>query len=234
MPRQEDALAMRNQFRRLKWPVFDEVTLRRRDGLPLAGAIMVASALPGEGKTYTSCNLAMSMAREDDRRVVLIDCDIAKPQLSEVLGLGEKSGLTDYLANPAMSVADILSTTNVDRLYFIPSGKPVAHVAELISSARMYQLLHELTSAGPGVVVVLDTSPVMATNEAQALARLVPQIILVVRADKTPQPTVLEACDILGREKTSAVLNQAHVWSDTEAYQTGYGYYANEERERKQ
>lgn len=192
---------------------------------------MIASALPGEGKTFTSCNLALSMAREEGKRVVLIDCDIAKPQLSEVMGLRDKPGVTDFLSQPNVTVSDILNATNIERLYFIAAGKHIAHVSELISSARMAQLLEELTSVDPGVVVLLDSSPVMATNEAQVLARFVPQILLVVRADKTPQPTVIEACDILGREKTSAVLNQAYVWSDSESYQAGYGYHANE-RER--
>jgi len=231
LPPESDALVMRNQFRRLKWPVFDEIMARRHDSQPCAGAVMVASALPGEGKTFLCCNLALSMAREEEKRVVLIDCDIAKPQLTEVLGLSDKPGVTDFLSQPSLTVADVLTATNFDRLYCIPAGKPVAHVSELVSSARMQQLLHELTASGPGIVVLLDTSPVMATNEAQVLARHVPQILLVVRADKTPQPTVIEACKMLGRDKTSAVLNQAHVWSDVESYQAGYGYYA-QERER--
>jgi protein-tyrosine kinase len=236
LPQKSDTVEVRNQFRRLKWPVFDEVASRRRDSQSFAGAVMIASALPGEGKTFTSCNLALSMAREEDKRVVLVDCDVAKPQLTTVLGLRDKPGLTDFVLQPSLGIADVLLQTNFDRLYFLPSGKHVPHAAELFSSVRLQQLLQELTTADPGVVVLLDTSPVMAINDAQVLARLIPQIILVVRADNTPQPTVVEACNILGREKTSAILNQAPTWPNLESYHGGgYGYYphASEEKDKE-
>lgn len=232
LPDQIDSMAVRNQFRRLKWPVLDEIQARRGEQQACAGVVMVASALSGEGKTFTTTNLALSISREEDRRVVLIDADIAKAHLSDALGLRDRPGVTEYLSQPSFTLADVMVETSIDRLYVIPAGKFVAHVSELLSSARMQHLLQELTQSGPGVVVLLDTSPVMATNEAQVLARVVPQIVLVVRADQTPQPTVLEACNILGREKTSAVLNQAHGWMEGEAYQSGYGYYGHEERER--
>jgi capsular exopolysaccharide synthesis family protein len=232
LPQQADAMTVRNQFRRLKWPVLDEVQARRRESQPCAGAVMIASALPGEGKTFTTCNFALSIAREEDRRVILVDGDIAKAHLTDVFGLRERPGITEFLSQPSLTLADVLVATSIERLYLIPAGKFVAHVSELLSSGRMFQLLQELTDSGPGVVVLLDTSPVMATNEAQVLSRVVPQIVLVVRADDTPQSAVLEACNILGREKTSAVLNQAHGWIEGDAYNAGYGYYANEERER--
>jgi Mrp family chromosome partitioning ATPase len=160
--------------------------------------------------------------------VILIDADVAKSYLTEAFGLRDRPGLTEYLSNPALDIADVLVATNNERLFILPAGKFFPHVSELFSGARMQQLLRELTETGPNTLVLVDSSPVLATNEAQVLARLVPQILVVIRAEHTPQPVVLEACDLLGREKLSAVLNQAHGGSVGEAYGAAYGSYGNE------
>jgi len=230
LPPQQDGLAMRNQFRRLKWPVLDQVTALRRGSQDCAGVVMISSALPGEGKSFVACNLSLSMAREESYRVVLIDADISKAHLSEALGVRDKPGLTDFLSNPKLEQADVLVATSVDRLFFMPAGRSISHASELLSSARMQQLLRSLAASGPETVVLLDTSPVMATNEAQVLSRFVPQILFIVRADVTPQPSVIEACKLLGTEKISAVLNQASVAFSGEPYHAGYGTYFNEKQ----
>ncbi|HYM34654.1 MAG TPA: hypothetical protein VET48_04610 [Steroidobacteraceae bacterium] len=230
LPPQQDGLAMRNQFRRLKWPVLDQVAEMRRESRDCAGVVMVSSALPGEGKSFVSCNLALSIAREQSFRVVLIDADVAKGHLSEALSLRDKPGLTEYLSNNKLEVPDVLFATSIERLYILPAGRFIPHASELLSSVRMQQLLKTLVASGPETIVLMDTSPVLATNEAQVLSRFVSQILFIVRAEATPQPSVLEACKLLGREKISAVLNQANGALSGEPYHAQYGTYFNEKQ----
>ncbi len=230
LPQQQDALAVRNQFRRLKWPVLDEVASRRREAQACAGAIMIASALPGEGKSFVTCNLAMSIAREENHRVIMVDADVAKGHLSDAFGVREKTGLVDFLGDPSIELADVLLATSMERLFVLPAGKFVPHVSELMSSARMLQLLTTLTNGGPGTIVLLDSSPLLATSEAQVLSRIASQILMIVRANSTPQPSVLEACNLLSRDKVSAVLNQTSAAFGGESYDAAYGTYYNEQK----
>jgi len=230
LPPQQDGLGMRNQFRRLKWPILDQITALRRESQDCAGVVMISSALPGEGKSFVACNLALSMAREESYRIVLIDADIAKAHLSEALGLRDKPGLTEYLSNSQLELADVLVATSVERLYFLPAGRSIPHASELLSSIRMQQLFKTFAASGPATVILVDTSPVLATNEAQVLSRFVPQILFIVRADVTPQPSVIEACKLLGTEKISAVLNQASGALTGEPYHAGYGTYSNDKQ----
>ena len=230
LPPDKGALMVRNQFRRLKWTLLDEIESARNKGLPQAGALMISSALPGEGKTFTSINLVMSLAREENHRVILVDADVAKGHVSALFGLGDRTGLVDLLSDPKLSVADVLVQTNVDRLFILPAGKFRSDVPELMASSRMQQVVNELIGGDRRRVVVFDTSPVLATNAAQVLARTLPQILMVVRAEHTSQTAVLDAIELLDKTKVAAVLNQSHLAATNDNYNQGYGYYGNEER----
>ena len=143
--------------------------------------IMVTSALPGDGKTFTSINLALSMARERDISVLLVDGDTARARISEVLGLRQQPGLLDALADESTDVESLVARTDVHGLEVLPAGRFAESSTELIASVRMAQIAVRLTATNPRRLVLIDSGPVLASSDARALMRTPGQIVLVVR-----------------------------------------------------
>jgi exopolysaccharide/PEP-CTERM locus tyrosine autokinase len=223
LPQAQGELALRNQFRRLKWPLRDALRQRLQAGVWNANLIMIASALPGEGKTFTSLNLAMSLAREQDCRVVLVDADVAKGHLTALMGLSEHRGLLELLSNPTVQLKDVLVATDIERLSILPAHTYRGNAPELFASKRMEQVMAELAALSTDHVVIFDSSPVLSTNEAQVLGRLMSQILMVVRADHTDRNAVLDAIELLERPKLSFILNQCQVVLGEDYYNSSYG-----------
>jgi exopolysaccharide/PEP-CTERM locus tyrosine autokinase len=223
LPQAQGELALRNQFRRLKWPLRDAMRQRFQAQEWNANLIMIASALPGEGKTFTSLNLAMSLAREQDCRVVLVDADVAKGHLTALMGLSERPGLLDLLSDPTMRLEDVLVATDVERLSILPAHTYRGNAPELFASKRMEQVMAELAAMSVDQVVIFDSSPVLSTNEAQVLGRVMAQILMVVRADHTDRNAVLDAIELLERPKVSFILNQCQVTLGDDYYNSSYG-----------
>ena len=210
------------EFRRIKWPLLNAIS--GRGGTPAAAnnLILVTSAVPGEGKTFTALHLALSLAREPDIEVLLVDGDVAQPTLSASLGISSRPGLTDMVADPALDFASIIFPTSIDRLFVAPAGARRDNSPELLASARMAGLMEDLARRVSPGVVVFDSPPVLATNEAQVLSRYVGQIVMVVRADMTEQRVVTEALGLLDRTKpVSAVLNKV----ESSLISRYYSYY---------
>jgi protein-tyrosine kinase len=221
---EEFASEMNDQFRRIKWPLLQFAASR---SAPPANLIMVTSSLPGEGKTFTSLNLALAIAREQDCSALLIDADPAKSHITRLLGLDQRSGLIDLIANNTLDPEDLVLGTNWPGLAMLPAGGYSNATPELFASQRMIDVIRRLGGNDPRRIVLFDASPLLVTNESQVLARIVDQIILVVRAEATTQPTVLEAIALLGdNRQVSCVLNQARASRITEYYY-GYGYNAH-------
>lgn len=187
--------------------------------------IMVTSARPGEGKTYTSVNLAMSIAKERDKTVLLVDADVAKPNVSRTLGLPPKlPGLVDYLEDGSLAVSDVLLKTNVPNLRVLTSGRSHIHSTELLASEAMRQLAEELAQRYSDRVVIFDSPPLLATTEAAVLAGLVGQIIVVVEAERTTKQEVNESLGLLDQSKMiGLVLNKARATFNADYY----GYYGH-------
>jgi exopolysaccharide/PEP-CTERM locus tyrosine autokinase len=197
------------EFRRIKWPVLNAIV--RRDGVAPAvnNIVLVTSAIPGEGKTFNALNLALSIARERDLEVLLVDGDVAQPSLSASVGLTGRPGVTDLLRDPHIAVEDVTYSTNVAGLYLLPAGARHENAPELLSSARMETVAAELSRRMTPGVVVIDSPPILATNEAQVLTRYAGQVLLVVRADATEQRVVTEALALIDRNRpVSAILNR--------------------------
>jgi protein-tyrosine kinase len=232
LPRPEHAEVLADQFRRIKWPVLESVTSKRdADGHP-ANVIMVTSSVSGEGKTFSSLNLALSIAAEKDCSVLLVDADVAKRHVTRAFGAGDRAGLTDLLSDPTLDPQTLVLGTGIPGLSFLPAGKRQELAPELFASHRMDDVIRVLRRADPRRIVLFDTSPLLATNESQVLAKAVDQVVLVVRAELTTQPMVLEAVSLLDRSKEiRCILNQAHS-SDLAEYYYGYGKSnANEAQE---
>lgn len=189
--------------------------------------ILIASALPGEGKSFSSANLAMSLALEPDYSVLLIDADVIKPNLTRVFGLTERLGLMDAAADPSIDVESLVLSTSIPGLTVLPAGRMNPNATEYFASARMQALVEQLMSA-PQRLLVVDSLPLLLTTEARALAPLAGQVLLVVRAESTPRQAVMEAIDLLGEElNVKLILNAAPRTKMLRYLGYGYGYGYN-------
>lgn len=224
LPPDEDAHLLSRQYRKIKHPLVAQAIGRGAARAAKGSLIMIASAMAGEGKTFTALNLALSLALEKDLKVLLVDADVAKPQLSHVLGLGQSLGLLDALRDARLDVESLIRTTDVPTLSFLPAGVGSDEATELLSSSRMEQIAGLLGRYDSRRVVVFDSPPLLQTTESPALAHVVGQIVVVVRAEMTPQPVLLDALKTLqGHPAISLVLNQSTQSSTAPYYYYGYG-----------
>jgi exopolysaccharide/PEP-CTERM locus tyrosine autokinase len=169
-----------------------------RPVVPRGHRVLIASANPGEGKTFSAVNLALSLAVEADHDVLLIDADIAKPSVIEALGLTDGPGLMDALADPHLALGDCLIQTDIPGLKVMPAGAQHLHDTELLASARTETLLAQLEQGAPGRIIILDSPPVLAASPAAVLAGHVGQLIMVVRADETLESALRDAIGLMG------------------------------------
>ncbi|PKP97791.1 MAG: capsular biosynthesis protein [Alphaproteobacteria bacterium HGW-Alphaproteobacteria-13] len=168
-----------------------------RPVVPRGHRVLIASANPGEGKTFTAVNLALSLAAETDHDVLLIDADIAKPSVIETLGLEDGPGLMDALSDPLLPVGDCLIQTDIPGLKVMPAGTRHMDDTELLASARTEALLAQLEQSAPGRILILDSPPVLAASPAAVLAGHVGQLIMVVRADQTLESSLRDAIGLM-------------------------------------
>jgi len=214
-----------DQFREIKRPLIASAYGKRVTQVEDGNLIMISSAMPGEGKTFTSVNLALSIAQEQDLTVLLVDADVAKPHVSEVFGVSEAPGLLDILEGQPRALEELVVRTNIEGLSILPAGVPRANATELLSGSRMDNVVQHLATRFPQRVVIFDTPPLLQSSEAKVLANLAGQVVLVVKAESTPQGAVAEALHILGDEKAvSMVLNQSRTAGEKDRYKYGYGY----------
>ncbi|MBL8651302.1 MAG: capsular biosynthesis protein [Sphingopyxis sp.] len=169
-----------------------------RPVLPRGHRVLIGSANPGEGKTFSAVNLALSLAVETDHDVLLIDADIAKPSVIAALGLEDGPGLMDALADPHLPLGDCLIQTDIPGLKVMPAGTGHTHDTELLASARTEALLTQLEAGAPGRILILDSPPVLAASPAAVLAGHVGQLIMVVRADETLEGALRDAIGLMG------------------------------------
>lgn len=222
--------AITDQFRVLKRPLLDNATGKGASAVANGNLIMITSALPGEGKSFTAINLAMSMAMELDHTVMLVDADVARPSVMQKLGLPSAPGLLDLLLDSKLQVSDVLLRTNIDNLTLLPTGMPHPGATELLASDAMAALLADMGQRYSDRIIIFDSPPLLLTTEARVLASHMGQIVMVVRAEKTLQSEVrhalstIESCPI-----RLMVLNQARTRGlGAYGYGHGHGYGYNQ------
>ena len=209
-----------DEFRIVKRPLIANATGKRAMPIKNGNLIMITSSMPGEGKTFCSINLAMSIAMELDQTVLLVDADVARPSLPRVLGIPAGKGLLDALQSKSFDVDQACIRTNVEKLTILPSGTPHARATELLASEAMERMLDELAARSPDRIVIFDSPPLLVTTESRELATHMGQIVFVVQAETTLQRDVklalatIEVCPV-----KMILLNQART-----AAQGGYGY----------
>lgn len=214
------------EYRSIKRPLVSNAFGEASVGIDRSNLILITSSVPGEGKTFTAINLALSIATERDKKVLLIDADLARPSISKTLGIKSSPGLVEYLEGQHIKFSDIVLKTNMPGLRIIPAGKQHQHSTELLSSNRMILLAQELSNRYPDRIVIFDSPPLLAATQAEVLAGLVGQVVLVIEAETTSQSMVMESVNKLSScDVVLAILNKAVTNSDLNYY--GYGQYAH-------
>lgn len=182
--------------------------------------VMVASAMAGEGKTLTATNLALTLSESFGRRVILIDADLRRPTIHQVLQIPGELGLNDALK--AESDAKLALVEVSPRLTVLPAGKPNPDPMSGLTSDRMRRIIDEAAAAYEWVVV--DTPPVALLPDANLLAEMVDMVVLVIGAGTTPFEMVQRAVNAMDRNRiVGVVLNR--VIRSPKTYQY-YDYYA--------
>jgi len=154
---------------------------------------VVTSSAPGEGKSYTALNLALSIAGQSIQDVLIIDADLVKRTISEACNLGERPGLTELLAHPTASFLDYAYPTPVPRLRVLPAGSRAHAARDLFAPARVESLFEAIRAAMAEHIVIVDTPPILISSDTAALTDVAGQVLLVVRAGKSLHDAVRDA-----------------------------------------
>ena len=179
--------------------------------------ILVTSAAEGEGKSFVSFNLAGNFA-QSNKRTLLLDCDLRRPRIHAIMGVDKKPGIVDYLFHKA-KLEEIIRKTRKNNLSYITSGSISKNPAEILESGIMNNFLKEIRDLFD--VIIIDSAPILAVIDTEILSKFVDGTILVISADKTKSQLMMDAVDIIKRNKIpflGTVLNNFK-------YKSGYGYY---------
>lgn len=218
--------ALLEEFRIVKRQLLANAEHLAHQGMGAAAQrVLICSPHSGEGKTYTSVNLALSIAAEKDSEVLLIDADFAKPSILSALGLPGGPGLMDALADPSIDVADCVLGTDVSGLWVLPAGNATTSDTEYLSSKRTRAVLDRLTQGAPNRFVIFDSPPALAASPAAELAKYVAQAVLVARCDRTSQGALEDSISLLGGcPNIQLLLNAVHFSPSGRRFGTYYGY----------
>ena len=224
MPRSRIA----EEYRTIKRPLLMNIAGKGAAEVDNINVIMVTSALQGEGKTFSSINLAMSIAMERDKTVLYIDADILNASGGALLGVNsDQKGLMDVLEDQETAIADVILNTNLPNLRIISAGRFHDNANELLASETMSSVIRELSDRFSDRIIIVDTPPLLQTTEASILANLMGQIVVVVEAEKTAQEALTEALQHTGSDKIVSMIlnkNKRYHMRKYDGYGYGYGY----------
>ncbi len=215
------------QIRHIKRPLLMNATGKGAHQLKFPNTMLITSSLPNEGKTFVSVNLAMSLAMEMDRTVLLVDVDVVKSDVCNVLGIKRLEGITDVLASDHLNISDVMLKTNIPKLSVIPAGRGYPNVTELFSSEQMTDIVQEFASRYEDRIIIFDSAPLLATSITAVISGLVGQVVMVVEAERTAQGSVDDAIEMLSgsnAQSVSMILNKTRERGGADYYGYGYGY----------
>jgi exopolysaccharide/PEP-CTERM locus tyrosine autokinase len=172
--------------------------------------IMVTSVLPGEGKTLTSINLAVSLAREVQQTALLVDVNFRNPKISNYLGMDPKiPGLAEYLLDDK-PVCDILVNPGVDKMVVLPAGRNIPGAVDILSAPKLRDLVRDLKTRYPDRYVIYDCPHILDMPDSLVFSTYVDAVVLVVEAGRTPKSALKKALKLLeGRNIIGTVMNKA-------------------------
>lgn len=187
--------------------------------------ILVCSAQPNEGKTFCSVNLALSMASETDIEVLLVDADVAKPEVLSTLGLPGGMGLMDALADPSLDAEQLIIRTDIPNLSVLPAGRQTNNDTELLASDRTRSLIESLVARNPRRIILFDSAPALAASPASVLALHAGQVLLVVRADQTTESELRDALALVDScPRIQLMLNAVTFSGSNRKFGSYYGF----------
>ncbi|TLU65865.1 exopolysaccharide biosynthesis protein [Thalassotalea litorea] len=216
---------IQEEFREIKRSLLGNALTSKANAVKHPNLVMVSSALADEGKTFIAINLALSIAAEQDKTVLLVDADVYKPSVLRHCGIKPRKGLIEYLLGNIEEPGDIIYSTNVDKLTIMPTGTPHYLANELLASAKMTALIEELASRYSDRIVIFDCPPILGLTETAALSQLMGQAIIAVEENKTSIQKVNRACAMLNEDLAKGLVLNKALQSHKELYGTNsYGY----------
>ncbi|MCF6216256.1 MAG: XrtA-associated tyrosine autokinase [Emcibacter sp.] len=190
--------------------------------------LLVTSTQPDEGKTFCAVSLALSMAAERDLTVLLVDADVAKPDVMNTLGVKGNKGLIDVIENKEMDLSECLLRTNIPNLTILPAGKKHKLTTELLASERMGDIIDEIARRYHDRIIIIDSPPVLASSAASVLALHVGQILYVVEAERTREEELNDALKMIENCKNiNFLLNKTRFTAGKKKFGSYYGYGYN-------
>ncbi|MCF6281037.1 MAG: XrtA-associated tyrosine autokinase [Candidatus Polarisedimenticolaceae bacterium] len=220
---------LEEEYRVLKRPILKNAFGKGAAPVPNGNLVMITSALPGEGKSFTTLNLAMSMAMEMDSTVLLVDGDVIRASLSTILNVDNHVGLTDLLEGKAQGLEEVIVSTDNPKLKILPSGRRKTYSTELLASDRMARIAKELSTRYPDRIILFDAPPLLVTTEAVVLTHIMGQVLVVVEAGKSKTDEVNAALAGIDRDRVvGLVLNKSRKSASGGYYDGYYGNYAVE------
>ncbi len=224
-----DNVLVAEEFRLIKRSLLINAFTGGDQAIENGNIIMVTSAQPNEGKTYCALSLALSMAKEKDLNVLLVDADVAKPDVMNTVGVKGGKGLIDVIGDDSIDLSDCILKTDIKNLSILPAGKKHSFTTELLASEKMGNLIDELAQRYHDRVIVIDSPPVLASSASSVLAMHVGEILFVVEADRTSEEEVKEALQLIKNcQNINLILNKAQIHVGNKRFGSYYGYGYNQ------
>jgi protein-tyrosine kinase len=192
--------------------------------------VMITSTLPGEGKTVTSINLAMTFAKAYNQTVLLVDCDLRQQKVYRYMGIASELGIIDHLEN-GRSLNEMIIWPKIAKMTFISGGRTVNQSAELLGSPKMKTLIEEMKTRYTDRYILLDAPPILSGADALALSALADGIVMVVEAGRTPLKLIQEALELMPKEKFLGFVLNKHS-GEQNGYYNYYGSYGRGGKEK--
>ncbi|MFT6896517.1 MAG: protein-tyrosine kinase [Paraglaciecola sp.] len=211
------------EYRAIKRKILNNAFGALSKSLTNSNIVMITSSRPGEGKTFTAVNLALSIALEQDKTVLLVDADVLRPNVMRTLELENQEGLMEYLLGEKQDIAEVMCNTNIPNLRIIAAGKSHHLSTELLASEKMFEAVQEFANRYTDRIVIVDTPPLLGINETAILANLAGQAIVVTEENHTKLSDIQQAVSQLNPEMAIGfVVNKGQ---KTGSEGSGYGYY---------
>jgi receptor protein-tyrosine kinase len=220
-----DRTQIAEEFRLIKRPLLLKAFAPPPDNIENGNLVMVTSAKAGEGKTFCALSLAMSIALERDLTVLLVDADVAKPDIPNILGIEAQKGLVDLIADDDLDLSEVLIRTDLENLTILPAGRQHHLATELLASEKMDNFVQDIARRYSDRVIIFDSPPVLLSSVPSVLALHVGQILFVVEAERTVQPTIDSALGLISTCKNiGLLLNKAPPAGKNDRFGSYYGY----------
>lgn len=195
----EQPLAVRSAYKMLRTRLLQRMRANRWTKLG------ITSARAAAGKTLTAINTAISIAREPNQKVILVDLDLRRPSIARYLGLRPKHDLSDYLLHN-VGIEDVVLRTSIDRLLIVPSTSSHENSSELLSSQRMKELVHLLSTDSQGCIVIYDFPPILDADDMLAFSPNIDALLFVVAECETRKADLQQVQDLIKEMNVAGVI----------------------------